>query len=110
MPTIVTGLTQAKVIAAFKSMRSSLPDSTVSVTYGNETGTGVKTNLESEPDLQSWGLLDDYEFSVRVLNSEFTTLEVNTRITVDSVEYLILDMDQDRTEATRRVHLGHKHA
>lgn len=104
------GLTTATLESAFRSIRTSLPDSQVAVVADASSGTGIKTNIATDGALADYGFMEDYKFSVRVLASEFSDVKVSDLITVDGTRMLVLDMDKDRTDATLKLHLGDEHA
>jgi hypothetical protein len=108
--TITHGLTKASVEAAHTSLVASFPAQSVTVSYDGNSATGIKSNVETDPDLEEYGRMSNYKFSVRIKTDDLPGVDVQKLVTISGTDHLVLDMVKDHTGAMLRLHLGDEHA
>lgn len=104
------GLTDSSVQAVFDSIRTSLPGQQVSATFDGSTATAIKTNNTISLDLDEFGALGDYRYSIRFKISELPGVEVGKFIVVSGVTEQVIGTTTDHTGTTMLAHMGDIHA
>ena len=108
--TTVHGLTKASLEAIHVSLQATLPGQVVSVSYDGNTASGIKSTVETDPDLEEYGRMSNYKFSVRIQADDLPGVDVQKLVTISGTDYLVLDTVKDHTGAMLRLHLGDEHA
>jgi hypothetical protein len=82
-------------------------DRRIIVTFGGESVYGFTGNISKDKSLVFAGLITDYKKSCWIEADAYDTMpEPNKLITVDSGEYLVLNMEEDAIGGFVRLDLG----
>jgi hypothetical protein len=84
-----------------------ISDLPITVTIGGTSYTGTKTRMTKEQLYTDYGFGNEYDFSV-ILNLTALSSEpaIKTLVTINSVDYIILDKDIDSADQKIELHLG----
>jgi hypothetical protein len=84
-----------------------IADLPTTVSIGGTDYTCTKTMIRKEQLYTDYGFSDDYNFSIILnLNDLSSEPEVKTLVTINSVEYRILDKEIDSADQKIELHLG----
>ena len=101
---------QTSIRTTFANLIDAAPNK-LTVTYSGSDYDAVKTNLMKELAYSDWGVDNKYRFSVMLSVSDFGTVPaVDEKVTIDTVEYRILNTESDSMDATLNLDLGEEYA
>ena len=108
--TTTHGLTKASLEGIHDSLQATFPGQVVTVSYDGNTASGIKASVATDPDLEEYGHLSSYKFSVRIQADDLPGVDVQKLVAISGTDYLVLDTTLDHTGAMLRLHLGDEHA
>jgi hypothetical protein len=101
---------QSMIKDTFETLIDASPNK-LTVTYDSTDYDAVKTVLNRDIRYQVYGVQSDYRFSVIISWDDFATLpSVDETVTINSVEYRILSVEEDSTDVAIRLDLGQLYA
>jgi len=102
-------LDTARLNVVTRSLLKQLP---CSVVIGAKTYTGARTMRKRDKDLGEWGAETQYEFSVELLASDFTTATTPTprsTVTIGGIVYRVLSVTTDPSATAVTLDLGQQY-
>jgi len=101
---------QSTIRTQFASLIDMSPNK-LTVTIEGDDYDAVKSNLNRSIVYGNEGLQNDYNFSVIISVSDFTTLPaVDSKVTVGGTVYRVLGIEQDSVDTAIRLDLGQLYA
>lgn len=103
-------LSQTTIRNQFNKLINLSPNKFIVEIAGTEY-TAIKTNLKKSIKYSEFGASNGYEFSIMLNYSDFVTVPVvDSLLTINTVEYRIIGIEQDSVDCTIQLDLGSKYA